>query len=684
MSPDETLLSVDRVRYVGDEVAAVAAETEEAAEEAVAALTVDYEPLPAIFDPEAAIQADAPLVHADRPKNIAVEYHIRHGDVQAAFAAADCVIEQRFKTQVQHQCYIEPYGCVVSPEGGRLTVWTPAQDPFPLAGQLAAVFDLPGTKVRVIQTCIGGSYGGKTRSTRLTYVAALLALKAGRPVRMITKRWEEFAAGRPRVPVIADVKMGFRRDGKILAKQTCIFADNGACSAYAPGTFPVITMRHENQYRIPNIHTDSYLVYTNKVPTGAFRGFGNIQMIFAMESVMDMAARRLGIDPVEMRLRNVVHAGDVTVHGWKIQTDGLTRCLEAVKERIGYTGGERKPNRGYGFSCAIHSSSNRAQPFDGVTARLRLNPDGTVHVLTGDPDMGQGCRTVYAQIVATELEIPLERVAVPSVDTDFSPFGLGNYADRLTTLGGHAVLGAARQLKEAILDAAARLLEANKADLVYQEGSAFVRGSPQTAIPLAGIANRLLWRVGGQTLAVEFTYDPPNTVQRHPQTLMGNTHPTHSFSAQGVEVEVDESTGAIHVLRVVSAHDLGRAINPQSAEGQVEGAVCIGIGYALSEAYQFEDGQTLTNNFADYGIPRAPGVPRIEAVLVETNDPMGPFGAKGIGQTGTLLPAPAIANAVEDAVGVRLTELPMNPDRVLEAILKKRSSDKSDKKETSS
>ncbi len=678
MIHDETVLAVDRVRYVGDEVAAVAADTEEAAEEAMAALTVDYEPLPAVFDPEDAVREDAPLVHADHPKNIAVEYHINRGDVQEAFAAADCVLEQRFSTQHQNQCSIEPYGCVVSPQDGRLTVWTPVQSPFSLATALSLVFDLSATKIRVIQTCVGGSYGGKTRSTHLHYVGALLALKTGRPVRMTTKRWEEFAAGRPRIAIIADLKMGFRRDGKILAKETRIFADNGACTAYATGTFPVITMRHENQYRISNIKTDSYLVYTNKVPTGSFRGFGNIQMIYAMESMMDMAARRLGIDPVEMRLRNAVHAGDVTAHGWQIQTDGLTRCLEAVRERIGHRG--RKPNHGFGFSCAIHSSSNRAYPFDGVTARLRVNADGTIHVLTGDPDIGQGCRTVYAQIAATELEISIERVAVPTIDTDYSPFGVGNFADRLTTVGGHAVVGAARKLKEAVLDSAARLLEARKADLVYRDGSVFPVDAPQKSLTLADIATRTLQRIGGETLAVEFTYDPPNTVMRHPQTLMGNTHPTHSFSAQGVEVEVGEDTGQIHIVRVVSAHDLGRAINPQSAEGQIEGAVSIGIGYALSEEYQFEDGQPLANSFTDYGMPRATGVPRIETVLVETNDPMGPFGAKGVGQTGTLLPAPAIANAVEDAVGVRLIELPMNPDRVLGAILQKRRSEESAKK----
>ena len=464
--------------------------------------------------------------------------------------------------------------------------------------------------------------------------------------------------------------MGFDRDGKILAKQTRVIADNGACCGFTPGILPVLTMRHENQYRISNIHTDSYLVYTNKVPTGPFRGFGNIQMIFAIESMMDMAARRLGIDPIEIRLRNVVHAGDVTVHGYEIQTDGLTRCLEAVRERMESSRGQRKPNHGFGFACAIHSSSNRTRPYDGATARLRLNPDGTVHVVTSDPDLGQGSRTVYAQIVASELEIPIEQLAVPLVDTDFSPFGLGTYADRLTTMGGHAARGAARELKEAILGAVGSLLKAQKEDLEYRDGSVFFRGHPEKTMTLSEIAKRLLWRQGGRTLSVEYTYDAPNTVQRDPQTLMGNTHSTHSFSAQGVEVKVDKTTGEIHVLRVVSAHDLGMAINPQSAEGQIEGAVSVGIGYALSEGYQFDEGQPLTNTFRDYGIPRAPDIPRIETVLIETNDPMGPYGAKGVGQTGTLLPAPAIANAVEDALGVRLTELPMGPDKVLEAILK--------------
>ena len=671
MIPDETVLAVDKVRYVGDEVAAVAAETEDAAEQAIEAITVDYEPLPAVFDPEAAMQTNAPLVHENVSKNITIEYHIQRGDAQAAFAASDCVIEQQFKTQMQHQGYMEPYSCVVSPEGGRLTVWAPVQDPFTLADQLAGLFGLSATKVRVIQTNIGGAYGGKVSYQRLNYVAALLASRTGRPVRMVNKRWEEFAAGRPRIPVITDMKMGFDRDGKILAKQTRVIADNGACCGFTPGILPVLTMRHENQYRISNIHTDSYLVYTNKVPTGPFRGFGNIQMIFAIESMMDMAAQRLGIDPIEMRLRNVVHAGDLTVHGYEIQTDGLTLSLEAVRDRMESSRRQRKPNHGFGFSCAIHSSSNRTRPFDGTTARLRLNPDGTVHVVASDPDLGQGSRTVYAQIVASELEIPIEQLSVPLVDTDYSPFGLGTYADRLTTMGGHAVLGAARQLKEAIVDAAVSLLEVPREDLEYRDGSVIPRGRPEQTMTISDIARRLLWRQGGKILSVEYTYDPPNTVQRDPKTLMGNTHSTHSFSAQGVEVEVDETTGKINVLRVVSAHDLGRAINPQSAEGQVQGGVSTGIGYALSEHYEYDEGQPITNTFRDYGLPRATDIPRIETILIETDDPMGPYGAKGVGQTGTLLPAPAIANAVQDALGVRLTELPMDPDRVLEGILKK-------------
>jgi CO/xanthine dehydrogenase Mo-binding subunit len=395
-------------------------------------------------------------------------------------------------------------------------------------------------------------------------------------------------------------------------------------------------------------------------------------MIYALESMMDIAARRLGIDPIELRLRNAVHKGEVTVHGWTIQTDGLTRCLEAVRDRIGAGRAERKPNHGFGFSCGIHSSSNRAQAFDGVIVRLRLNPDGTVHIFTGDPDIGQGCRTIWAQIVASELGIPVDRIAVPDIDTDFSPFGLGNFADRLTLVGGHAVRGAALELKEMILEAAAPMLETQRGDLEYREGSVFFRGKPDAGITLVEIARRTLWKPGGKTISSEYIYDPPNTVQRNPQTLEGNTHPTHSFSALGVEVEVDEATGRIHVLRAVSAHDLGRAINPQAAEGQIEGAVSVGIGYALSENYEFDNGHPLTNNFRDYGLPRTTDVPRIESILIETNDPMGPYGAKGVGQTGTLHPAPAIANAVEDAVGVRLTELPMNPDRVLAALLNRR------------
>jgi len=663
---DETVLAVGFVRYVGDEVAAVAAETPEAAAQALAHIHVVYEELPAVADPHQAAAADSPRVHSDRTNNVAVEYHLARGDAATALADSDVVVSGRFTTPLQHQGYIEPFGAVATCDGDRVVVWAPVQDPFLLRDAIADVFQLPASHVRVIQPTIGGSYGGKLRHQKPPFIATLLARRCRRPVKLVNTRVEEFTSGRPRIAATLDMTLGFASDGRLLAKRTKIVGDNGAYTSYATGPFVVMTMRADNQYRLENISTDSTLVYTNTIPSGSFRGYGNIQNIFTLESLMDEAAHRLGLHPLELRLRNAVRAGDVTVHDWQIQTNGLTECLTAVRKAT--EGWEREvvPDRGIGYACAIHSSSNRTLPFDGSTCRLMLNVDGTVALATGEPDLGQGSKMVFAQLAATVLDIPLSSIAVADVDTDLSPFGLGPSSDRSTTSGGQAVIGAARLLIDELVCVAAEVTAIDPSALGYSAGTVHTADGA-SAMSLKELAGKAMWRRGGHPVRAEFTFDHPHTVQPDPTTLRGNSHPTHSFSALAVQVQVDPDTGDIEILRMVSAHDLGRAINPASAEGQVQGAIAHGLGFAFHEHYLRSNGLPV-RTLLEYGQIRSTQMPPLEVILVETNDPRGPFGAKGIGQPGVLLPAPALANAIFDAVGVRLRDLPLTAEKVLTAI----------------
>lgn len=663
---DETVLAVDEVRYVGDEVAAVVAETPEAAAAALRLIHVVYEEILPVTDPRRARDDDARRVHADRDSNVAVEFHVDRGDVDRAFADADLVVSGTFTTPLQHQGYLDHYGVVADPRGDRLTLWAPVQDPFLLRDAIADVIGLPAGQVRVIQPTIGGSYGGKLRHQKLPFIAAFLACRLRRPVKLVNTRAEEFSAGRPRIAATLDMSLAFASDGKLVGKRTTIVGDNGAYTSYATGPFVVMTMRADNQYRLENIRTDSELVYTNSIPSGSFRGYGNIQNIFPLESLMDEAAVRLGVHPLELRLRNAVHAGDVTAHDWVIQTDGLRECLEAVREASASWSAEGHPHRGVGYACAIHSSSNRTLPFDGATCRLTLNSDGTILLATGEPDLGQGSMMAFAQLAATVLELPLACFSVATVDTDLSPFGLGPSSDRSTTSGGQAVVGAARQLVEVMLTAVEEVTGRPRDSLRYAGGviHSSEGGEPMSLSQLAAAA---MWRRGGRPISTEFTFDHPHTVQRDPTTLRGNSHPTHAFAAAAVQVEVDIETGEVEILRMVSAHDLGRAINPASAEGQVEGAVAHGLGFALHETYLDEAGLPV-RTLLEYGQVRSTQMPPLDVILVETHDPKGPLGAKGVGQPGSLLPAPAIANAIADAVGVRVRDLPLTADRILTAI----------------
>ena len=671
MVMDQTVFCEDVARFVGDEVAAVAAVDEETALEALSLIKVDYEPLPMVFDPLKAMEPGAPLVH-EVERNIAYKFVIRRGDVEKGFDAAYVIHEDTYATQLQHQAYLGPTGCVADVDGsGRVSIWTELQSPFRARRLLADMIGLPTSKVRVFQTHVGGGFGGK-HFKRLQPICALLALKARRPVRLCLTREEEFISSPPRHATHIRLKMGASRDGALVAKETYIVLNSGAYGEVGPIILDTMTKRVDSLYRFTNIKTDSFLVYTNTVPGGAFRGFGNPPMDFALESHMDMLAEKLAMDPVELRLKNARRVGEVSVHGWEVKSCALTECIDKAAEAIRWK--EKrvkragKKLRGLGIGCMIHVSGCRYYPgFYGSNAVVTIGDNGQVYLFSGESELGQGCKTVMAQITAEELGIRVEDIVVPDLDTDFSPHSLGAYADRTTHIGGNATRLAAIEAREQLFEFAAEMLEADPGDLVAQDRKIFPKGSPQRSVTFQEVARRSWFRTGGKEIVGRGSWDPPS-VPPDPENQYGNVSSAYTFGAQIAEVEVDPRTGKVTVLNFAAAHDVGKAINPMAVEGQLEGALVQGAGYGLMEDMVGVDGRIYNANFINYRLPTILDISPMNIMMVESNDPVGPYGAKGVAEPALVATAPALANAIYDAVGVRITSLPVTPQKILAAL----------------
>jgi len=566
--PDVNIFAVDKVRYMGDEVAAVAAVSEEVAEKALELIEVDYEELPGVYNTEEALKEEAPLVHEDKENNIATTYHIERGDVEKDFAACDYVFEDEFETSLVSPGYMEPMGCIANYESnGRLTLWTSIQSAFQARSELARALGIPISDIKVKVPYVGGGFGGKIWIRNLHPICAMLAQKTGLPVKLVLTRLEEFYTMRPRVGAKIKLKTGVMKDGTLVAKQAYVVCTNGAYSWAAPKIMLNMSMRTDCLYRYNSTKTDSYLVYTNTVPTSGFRGYGNAQMHFAVESQMDMIARRIGVDPVEMRLKNATHQGDITLHGWEVKSCGLSECIEKVADdmkeyRQEKLESEGRYKRGVGVACMNHVSGNRAgDKFDGSSAIVKFQEDGRALVFTGESDLGQGAKTVLAQVAAETLGIPLEDVLVePYIDTDVAPFCMGTYSSRVTTVAGNAVLRASEELKEQLLQLAAKILEVEPEDLTVEDRMVKHRTEPQKEIEVAEVC-----RIGIRTreaaeLTSVYSYDPPT--DGIGEDCYGDYSSAYTYGAQAVEVEVDTETGAVRLLKVAAAHDVGYAINP--------------------------------------------------------------------------------------------------------------------------
>ncbi|HZS01685.1 MAG TPA: xanthine dehydrogenase family protein molybdopterin-binding subunit [Chloroflexota bacterium] len=673
---DQPILAIDKVRYVGEEVAAVAALDPEAAEEALGLIEVEYEELPAYFDPDDALADDALLIHEDKPGNVALLIDVERGNVAEAFARCDVVVEDTFKSTPQWHAAIEPIGSVAEYNpSGKLTVWMPTQTLFMARHRMAWALNMREGDIRIIQPWVGGGFGGKSCDDNNAMVCALLAIKAGRPVKVINTREEDFLAGsRPRVPMKIWCKMGFRKDGTIVAKQLDIIADNGAYCGKAPAITGVAALRHDTLYKYETVKTRARLVYTNKIPTGAFRGFGNPSAEWAVEQVLDLAAHELGIDPIDIIRKNAAEPGYVSPHGNRVISCELKQCVDRVERMMDWKNrrGKLPPYRGMAVGATVHVSGKRHfGDYDGGSAVIKVNEDGKAMIWCGEGEIGQGPTTALAQIAAEELGVPFEDVEVSKADTDLSTYCHGAYASRLTYIAGNAVRDAAANMKRQILEIAAEMLEAAPEDLEIRRGVISVKGSPEGArtTTVREVAHARLFRRGGAPLVAAGSFDPDSVLQD--ALRYGNESGAYNFAVQAAEVEVDPDTGQVKVLQYCSASDCGTVIFPLGAEGQVEGSIAQGLGYTLTEGLVMDNGRPLNPNFSDYRLPTAADMPVLKSEFADSYEPTGPFGAKGLGELAMDPFAAVIGNAVFEACGVRIKTLPITAEKVFWALREK-------------
>ncbi len=698
---DNTPLKGEVVRSLRDEVAAVAAVEADIAAEALDLIQVEYAPLPAVFDAESALREGAPLIHAERGTNRFTSYNYSHGDLAEGERESDVILEADYELPYVVHAAMETSVVVASfDHHGHLTLYSTTQIPFLLQRDLAEALGLEGSDIRIIQTAIGGAFGRGLDIYPFEPLAAMLARKAGKPVRVSFSRHEEFMAAPVRQPARVHVRAGAGRNGLVTFRDVRALLDIGAYVSWGSVTPLVMMETTASLYRVPHVRFVSDCVYTNNPITGAVRGYGNPQSTFFIETMMDRLAVALNLDPVDFRLRNANVPNEETPQGLKITSCGLKECLEAVAARadVGSQKSEvrsqksevrnqksevrnptsdlRPPSsnikRGIGFASTLNVGGGaRIYRSDGCGATVKVDDFGHVSLITGSTEIGQGSETVLAQIVAEVLGVKVEEVTVLNSDTDVKPWDVGVHASRTTFIAGNAAHIAALEARRQIFETAAEMLMVNADELVARGGHVAV-GNNGRSIDLAKVARARHFREGGQLIIGEGWYDPPTKLVDK-DTYKGNISATYGFGTQMAEVEVDTETGKVRVLRLVCANDVGRAINPMAVEGQIEGGAQMGLGYALTEELLVKEGRVLNPDFLDYRLFTSADMPQLETIIIETDDPQGPFGAKGVGEMGGTPTAAAIANAIYDAVGVRLTQVPMTPERVLKALDEKNS-----------
>jgi CO/xanthine dehydrogenase Mo-binding subunit len=708
---DQTVLKKDVVRQFRDEVAAVAAISPEIAEEAVSLIKVEYETLPAVFDPFEAMKQGAPLVHETdargRPLKsniLPLPWKFAVGDMEQARKEAAYITKDSVSTTWVNQCCMGTSGCIAEfDQNNNLTLYDQTNVIFGHIGRISEYFSrigLAGKKIRVVNPIVGGSFGTKLDTDIYEFIAIQLALKTRKPVKILFDREEEFRALPPRQPAVFTIEQGCDREGRLIFRHCEAILDNGAYTSWGATTPSVMIMPMSSLYRVPNVYFKATCVYTNNIYAQAMRGYGNPQATFAVETSMDSLAEAAGIDPAEFRLINRNRPGDETPMNLKITSCGLEECITAVKERLQWDQKRGKQKgRGMGMASLIHVAGGaRVTKSDGHGIMVKLDEFGHVDVIESGTDQGQGSPTVISQIVAEALGARPEDIFLTFGDTALALWDAGTHASRHTFMAGNAAIIACAKAKRQILDMAVELIPrivkgnfkrmkrkdpefvepdldygliANPEDMDIRDRMIFPKKEPDHPyfkVPMASILREGL-HVGigeSRVVAAEAFYDPPTEMLN--REMKGNLSMTYAFGTSGVELEVDEETGEVKILKLVAAHDVGKAMNPTLLLGQIYGAGYTGVGYGLTEEIKVRNGRVMNPSFRDYQMLTAMDVIPIETVIVEPGDRDGPYGAKGVGEPGLVPTAPAIANAIYDAIGVRIRDLPITPEKILTAL----------------
>ncbi|MFQ6070840.1 MAG: xanthine dehydrogenase family protein molybdopterin-binding subunit [Candidatus Aminicenantales bacterium] len=712
---DNFVLKKDKVRHYRDEIAAVAAIDPEIAREAVELIEVEYEVLPAVFSPEEAMKEGAPLIHeidsAGRPKKdnlVPLKFHHASGDIKQGRRASKYVVEYQYSTPRVQQCCMGTAGCMAEFDMNQnLTIWAKTQIPY-LAqrdfNRALEAMGLKGKNTRVIVPALGGGFGTGLDTHAYEYIAILLAFKTGQPVKIVYTREEEFAYLSPRQCSVTKIAQGCDENGRLTFRKVDVIQDNGAYTSWG-ATYPsVMMMPATSLYRIQNVSFDALLVYTNNTYCQAMRGYGNPENTWALESSMDELAEEAGIDPFEFRLINCNLPGETTPMGLKISTCGLKSCLESVSRNLDWKKKRGKGrSRGVGMASLIHVGGGaRIYRSDASGIILKLDDFGNINVYHGGVEMGQGLHSVLTLEVAEAVGVRPEKVFVNQTDTATCPWDVGTHASRGAFMAGNAAIMAAEKLRRQIFDLAEEIFPqevernlrkfmeknpaytppefdyskaAKKDRFELQDGYIFIKDGPQEPwlrLELGRLLRAAHFRPQGRMLTVEAFYDPPNELPDF-QKGYGNISATYAFGTQGAEVEVDKETGEVKILRMAAAHDVGKVLEPKAILGQVYGAIAQGVGYALYEELKYIEGKIQNPDFRDYKIPTIREIDfPIDVEFIETDDSFGPFGAKGVAEPGLVPTAPAIANAIYDAIGVRIRTLPITPEKILAALKAKK------------
>ncbi len=676
---DNPPLKGDKVRCIRDEIAGVAGETEEAVDEALKLIKVEYEDLPPVFDPEEALKDDAPQLHDDKPGNLSLTYDFDHGDIKQAEKDSDIVMEEKYELHyVTHTC-MGP-GCVIADfdTHGKLTIYTQTQYPYNYKMDLAPALDIPAGDIRVIQPPVGGAFGSKLDVYPFEPIAVYLAKKARRPVKLFFSREEEFIASPTRQPARVYIKQGAKEDGTITFRDVNVYLNNGGYTSWG-ATIPAVMMRTmTGHYRIPNVEFHSKAVYTNNPFAGSFRGYGNVQATYVTATLMDKMAENLGMNPIEFRLKNAQKPGERTPQNSLLKNAALADCIKIGAEKTDFltkhaenTAARENPARirkGIGIATSIHNAGGaKIHKSDGCGTILTMDDYGRATVITGASEIGQGIDAVITQLVSEELGIPTSDVIIANNDSAIGPWDVGVHASRTTFIAGNAARNAAVKAKAQILASAARQSNVS-ADQLDLRGGHVVQKDNGVSVTKLDRLLRAMHFAGedAELVMVSEYYEPPSELED--KSHVGDISAAYAHGAYITELEVDTLTGGVKLHKMTCVQDVGKVINKLGIEGQMEGGIAQGIGYGLSEELIIEEGIVKNPNFRDYKVVTAPEMPEIECHFIEDDEETGPYGAKGISELPAIIPGASIANAIYNAIGVRFDNPPITPEKIVRAL----------------